>query len=200
MVRPGSWFRPAGGRPVRVDTGVPGSGPRFVAERRRAQRGVESLFGGSKRAGRGVKRTLQPRQSHNGGAEPFMSRRRPMSGRPCSGVSLPGPPGVRRVARAHGLGRNRRGPSAWPSSGRDRMYEPMVKSSGGQRESEGAVVPGIGVQENAPGGNGPHFDHARGEGKREGMTGSARSNMRENGMYGLKGGWGSRTNLRHRRP
>ena len=52
----------------------------------------------------------------------------------------------------------------------------MVKSSGGQRESEGAVVPLIGVQHNAPGGKGPHFDHACGEGKRQGMAGSARSN------------------------
>ncbi|MEV6319540.1 group II intron reverse transcriptase/maturase [Streptomyces sp. NPDC051776] len=52
----------------------------------------------------------------------------------------------------------------------------MVKSSGGQRESEGAVVPLIGVQHNAPGGKGPHFDHVCSEGKREGMAGSARSN------------------------
>ena len=52
----------------------------------------------------------------------------------------------------------------------------MVKAGGGQRESEGAVVPLIGVQHNAPGGKGPHFDHACGEGKREGMTGTARSN------------------------
>ena len=52
----------------------------------------------------------------------------------------------------------------------------MVKSFGGQRESEGVVVPLIGVQQNAPGGKGPHFDHAWGEGKRQGMTGIARSN------------------------
>ena len=77
MLRPGSWSRPAGESPVRVDTGVPGSRPRFVVERRRAERGVKSLFGGSKHAGRSVKRTLQPRHSHNGGAEPLMSRRRP---------------------------------------------------------------------------------------------------------------------------
>ena len=52
----------------------------------------------------------------------------------------------------------------------------MVKSSGGQRESEGAVVPLISVQHNAPGGKGPHFDHAFGEGKHQGMTGAVRSN------------------------
>ena len=47
----------------------------------------------------------------------------------------------------------------------------MVKSSGVQRESEGVVVPVIGVQHNAPGGKGPCFGHAGGEGKRQGMTG-----------------------------
>jgi RNA-directed DNA polymerase len=46
----------------------------------------------------------------------------------------------------------------------------MVKSSGVQRESEGAVVPVIGVQHNAPGGKDPRFDRAGGEGKRQGMT------------------------------
>jgi RNA-directed DNA polymerase len=76
----------------------------------------------------------------------------------------------------HGLGRNRRDPSAQPASGKDRSYKPMVKSAGAQRESEGAVVPPIGVQHNAPGGKGPRFDHAGGKGKREGMTGVARSN------------------------
>ena len=52
----------------------------------------------------------------------------------------------------------------------------MVKASGVQRESDGVVVPVIGVQQNAPGGKGPHFDRAWGEGKRQGMTGTARSN------------------------
>jgi RNA-directed DNA polymerase len=53
----------------------------------------------------------------------------------------------------------------------------MVKSGGGQRESEGAVVPGIGVQHNAPGGKGPHFDHAGNEVTRQGMAGTARPNL-----------------------
>jgi RNA-directed DNA polymerase len=53
----------------------------------------------------------------------------------------------------------------------------MVKSGGGQRESEGAVVPLIGVDENAPGGKGPHFGQACGGGKRKGMAGTARSNF-----------------------
>lgn len=52
----------------------------------------------------------------------------------------------------------------------------MVKSAGVQRESDGVVVPVIGVQHNAPGGKGPDFGHADQVGKREGMTGFARSN------------------------
>ena len=51
----------------------------------------------------------------------------------------------------------------------------MVKSEGGQRESDGVVVPVIGVM-NAPGGKGPDFGHASGGGKRKGMAGTARSN------------------------
>jgi RNA-directed DNA polymerase len=99
-----------------------------------------------------------------------------MSGEPWSGVSSSGLLGVREAARAHSLVRNRRDPSAWPASGKDQGYKPMVKALGGQRESDGVVVPLIGVQQNAPGGKGPNFDHAREVGKREGMAGSARSN------------------------
>ena len=76
----------------------------------------------------------------------------------------------------HGLGWNRRDPSAQPASGKDRRYKPMVKSGGGQRESEGVVVPLIGVQHNAPGGKGPHFDHAGNGVTRQGMAGIARPN------------------------
>src|SRR5512139_1677376 len=99
-----------------------------------------------------------------------------MSDEPWSGVSSSGLSGVRVAARAHSLVRNRRDPSAWPSSGKDQGYKPMVKASGGQRESDGVVVPLIGVEHNAPGGKGPNFDHAGEAGKREGMAGSARSN------------------------
>jgi RNA-directed DNA polymerase len=51
-----------------------------------------------------------------------------------------------------------------------------VKSSGGQRESEGVVVPLIGVRD-TPGGKGPCFDHVREVGKCEGMTEVTRSNF-----------------------
>jgi len=52
MVRPQSCAKPAGESPVRVIAGEPGSRPRFEIERSRAERGVKSLFGGSKRVGR----------------------------------------------------------------------------------------------------------------------------------------------------
>jgi RNA-directed DNA polymerase len=99
-----------------------------------------------------------------------------MSARPWSGVSLAGLSGVGEAARAHSLVRNRRDPSAPPVSGKDQGYKPMVKSLGGQRESDGVVVPLIGVEHNAPGGKGPNFDHVREVGKHQGMTGSARFN------------------------
>jgi RNA-directed DNA polymerase len=51
----------------------------------------------------------------------------------------------------------------------------MVKSIGAQRESDGVVVPRI-AGRNPAGGKDPDFDHAGGGGKRQGMTGTARSN------------------------
>ena len=44
MLRPASWTKPAGVSPARVGIGSPGSRPRFVVERWRAERGVESLL------------------------------------------------------------------------------------------------------------------------------------------------------------
>jgi group II intron reverse transcriptase/maturase len=61
-------------------------------------------------------------------------------------------------------------------SGQGRLYKPKVKASGAQRESEGVVVPLMGVQNNTPGGKGPCFSQASQEGKRKGMTQTAGSN------------------------
>lgn len=52
----------------------------------------------------------------------------------------------------------------------------MVKAEGVQRESEGAIVPMSGTQHNVSVGKGPRFEHAGYEGKRQGMTGTARPN------------------------
>ena len=51
----------------------------------------------------------------------------------------------------------------------------MVKSGGGQRESDGVVVPGRVQVARAPG-KGPDFGHAVDAGKREGMPGTAPDN------------------------
>jgi hypothetical protein len=111
MLCPASWSRPAGGSPVRVSTGAPGSRPRFVIERWRAERGVKSLCGGSKYAGRSIKRALQPRQANSGGAEPLMSRRRP---RPAG----PGPGSACRVLPGYG---GRQVCMVWAGTGEARL-------------------------------------------------------------------------------
>src|SRR5690606_6333860 len=122
MLRPESWSRLAGGSPVRVDTGVPGSRSRFVVETRRAERDVKSLFGGSKHAGRSVKRTLQPRQTHSGEAEPVMPRRRPRPGGPVPGSALGVLPGYggRHVC------------TVWAGTGETRLTTPGIGQEAGR--------------------------------------------------------------------
>ncbi len=161
MLRLESWIRPAGESPVRVSAGAPGSRPRFVVERRRAERSVKSLFGGSKRAGCDyslVRETIgEPSRSFHGEGHVRQSVIRIG----CGG-SLRGTGSCTRARSGHGT-REARLPSL---VSKDRSYKPCVKSSGGQRESEGAVVVRIGVQNNAPGAKGPCFDRVSAEGKR----------------------------------
>ena len=78
--------------------------------------------------------------------------------------------GVWSAACVHGVVRNTRDPSAQPQSRQGGSYKPKAKSSAAQRESEGLVVPMMVVTNNAAGGKGPCFGHARSEGKREGMA------------------------------
>lgn len=62
-------------------------------------------------------------------------------------------------------------------SGKDHWDKPMVKLGGGQRESDGVVVPlRAGGQHNPRSGKGPDFGHVGDGGKREGMAGIVRSN------------------------
>ncbi len=104
MVRPESWTRPAGGSPARVGAGAPGSRPQPFGETRAAERGVKSLFGGSKSAGRNVKGILQPRHRNNGGAEPLMSRRRPRPAGPVPAGTPVGSPRGRGSSTCSGSG------------------------------------------------------------------------------------------------
>jgi RNA-directed DNA polymerase len=188
MVRPESWIRPTGEGPVRVGTGGPGSRSRFVGEIWRAERGVKSLLA--------RKQDHRPWRYANSAAsaEPQWQSRAAhvtamaMSVGGCSGVSLADLLGVWEAARDHGLVRNRTDPAAWPSSGKDRPDKPMVKSDGGQRESDGVVVPVIGVHHDAPPGMGPDLGHASGGGQRVGMAGAARSNNPGGGEPAVVGG------------
>ena len=82
-----------------------------------------------------------------------------------------GPSGVGGAAREQGSERNRRGPSAPPSSRQGASHKPKVKSATAQRESEGVVVPLMAAQNNAVGGKGPWGGRGGGGGKREGMAG-----------------------------
>lgn len=62
-------------------------------------------------------------------------------------------------------------------SGKDQPDKPMVKPGGGQRKSDGVVVPlGGSGQHNPVRGKDPDFDHACDAGTCKGMAGTARSN------------------------
>jgi len=161
MLRLECCVRPAGESPVRVSAGAPGSRPRFVVERRRAERGVESLFGGSKRAGWNcslVTFTIgEPSRSCHGEGHARQSWFRIG----CGGS----PRGTGTCTRARS-GRGTRETRLPSFVSKDRSYKPMVKSGGGQRESDGVVVVMIGVELKAPGAKGPDFDHGCVGGKR----------------------------------
>jgi hypothetical protein len=161
VLRLGSWIRPAGVSPVPVGAGAPGSRPRLLGEILAAERGVESLFGGSKRVGCDyslVTSTIgEPSRSCHGEGHVCQSWFR---------IGLGGSPrGMGSCTRArsdHGTRETRLASLV----SKDRSYKPMAKVSGGQRESEGVVVVQIGVQHNAPGAKDPCFDRACRGGKR----------------------------------
>lgn len=161
MLRLASWTRPAGVSPARVSAGAPGSRPQPQREISEAERGVRSLFGGSKRAGCDfslvTSTTGEPSRSCHG--EGHVRR-------PCSENGRRVPPGYGELhARTAWSGtRETRLPS--PAPGEDRPHKPRAKGDGGQRESEGVVVVPIGVQQNAPGAKDPCFDRAGRGGKR----------------------------------
>ena len=161
VLRLEDWSRPAGESPVRVSAGAPGSRPRFVVERRRAERGVKSLFGGSKRAGWDYSLVIvtigEPSRSRHGEGR--------CPSRPIRNWCGGSPRGTGTCTRARSvIGTRETRLSSLVS--KDRSYKPMVKSSGGQRESDGVIVVMIGAKVKAPGAKGPDFDRGCGGGKR----------------------------------
>ena len=106
-----------------------------------------------------------------------MSRRRSTSDRPASSGDADG-----RVLSGYG---ERHVRTVWFGTGearlaslvsKDRTYKPVVKTSGGKRESDGVVVLPIAGM-NPAGGKGPDFGHVGDEGKHQGMAGFARPNF-----------------------
>jgi hypothetical protein len=156
-----SWSRTAGGTPVRVSAGAPGSSPRLVAERWRVERGVESLFGGSKRVGWDcslVRVTVgEPSRTFHG--EGYVCQSWFRIG---YGGSLRG----RKTCTRARSGCGTRETCLCSLVSEDRSYKPMAKSSGAQRESVGVVVVSIGVRLKALGAKDPCFDRACVGGKR----------------------------------
>jgi len=161
MLRLGSCVRPAGGSPVRVGVGAPGSRPRFVVERWRAERGVEVLFGGSKRVGWDCSLVIGTIGELSRSCYGEGHVRQSLIRIGCGG-SLRGTETCTRARSDHGTREARLGSLV----SKDRSYKSMAKSSGAQRESEGVVVVMIGVQNNASGAKDPCFDRASVEGKR----------------------------------
>jgi hypothetical protein len=161
MLRLGSCVRLAGVSPVRVSAGAPGSRPRLEGEIPRVERGVESLFGGSKRAGCGcslVKVTIgEPSRSCHGEGHVRQSWFRIGCGGSLWGIGS--------CTRARSDRRTRETRLSGLVS-KDRSYRPMVKSGGAQRESDGVVVVMIDVQLKAPGAKGPDFGRGCVGGKR----------------------------------
>ena len=164
MLRLASWIRPAGASPVRVSAGAPGSRPQSRGEIPAAERGVESLFGGSKRAGWDCSLVTgtagEPSRSCHGEGHVRQSHSRIG----CGG-SLRGRETCTRARSDHGTRETRLASLV----SKDRAYKPRAKSRGGQRESDGVVVVEIGVQNNAPGAKDPDFDRACEGRERQGM-------------------------------
>jgi len=132
-----------------------------------AERGVESLFGGSKRVGWDcslVRVTIgEPSRSCHGEGHVRQSHSRIG----CGGF-LRGTETCTRARSDHGTWETRLASLV----SKDRSYKPKAKSSGGQRESDGVVVVMIGVQNNAPGAKDPDFDRACVGRERQGMPAS----------------------------
>lgn len=167
---------PTGESPVQVSARAPGSRPQAGGEISLARAGRRKPL--RREQGRGPQHQVKPAASkelqRGSRADHVTAKAMTDAGR--SGQTAAGPSGVRGAARVQGEERNTGGPSARPMSGQGAPYKPKAKSAAAQRESEGVVVPRIAVKNNAAGGKGPCFGHARGEGKREGMAGQTGPN------------------------
>ena len=165
---------PAGASPVRVGDTAPGSRPQARGEIPAARAGRQKPARRSDACNgeqvRGPQHQVKPAAATD---EQCERRAEHVTAKATPSARAEGLARVWGAAREQGASRNRRGPSAPPSSGQDRAYKPKAKSRVVQRESEGIVVPHReasagrtnAVKNNAAGGKGPGLGHARGEGK-----------------------------------
>ena len=167
--------RPAGASPVPVSAGAPGSRPQTRGEILVVRAGRREPL--RREQERGPQHEVNPAASSDLQSG---SRAAHLTAKATSRAHAPerawDPGGVRGAARVQGWARNTRDPSAPPSSRQGASYKPMAKTNAAQRESEGLVVPSMIAKNNAIGGKGPCFGHARSEGKREGMAGETGPN------------------------
>jgi RNA-directed DNA polymerase len=178
---------PTGESPVPVSAGAPGSRPPTAqGESLGVEAGCQKPL--RREPQRGPQRQVKPAASTDlqRGSRAAHVTAKAKSVAPWSGgAHATGSPGVGGAARVEGGARNTRGPSAQPSSRQGDPYKPKAKSGVAQRESEGIVVPEMGVKNNAPGGKGPCGGYGSSGGKREGMAGKpgpnhpTRSNPRD---------------------
>lgn len=136
---------PAGESPARVIAGEPGSRPASEVERPKGEawcQKPDAVKAAGGRQQRGPQHEVKPAASSESQSE---SRAAHVTAKATSldresGWSG-GLGGVEGAARVEGEVRNTRDPSRLPTSGEGRAYKPKVKARGGERESEGLVVP-----------------------------------------------------------
>ena len=161
---------PAGGSPVPVGVGAPGSRPQASGE-------IQVAHAGRRKPPR-REQARGPQHQVNAAASSDLQRES-RAGHVTAKTTLDAPDpkrassllGVEAVARVQGEVRNRRGPSAQPESGHCASNKPKAKSAAAQRESERVIVLSIPVQHNAGEGKDPYGDNAERGATREGMSG-----------------------------
>jgi RNA-directed DNA polymerase len=164
-------IEPTGARPVQASAGAPGSRPQPECVNPQATAGRQEPLQREQECG--------PQHQVNPAASTKLQGRsraahitaKAMSAAGVTGAaSAAGSSGVWGAARVQGTMRDAGDPTAQPLSRQGRAYKPKVKACGVQRESEGAKVPKMEVQDNASVGKGPCFSQASEGGKREGMA------------------------------
>src|SRR5438094_4697685 len=184
MVRPderlrrSSLIEPAGASPARTGTGPSASRPPARREIDVAEAGCRKPL--RREQERGPQHQVKPAASTDeqcGSRAEHVAAKATFAERKSGAATTASPAGVRGAARAQGSMRNRRDPTARPTSGQSGAYKPTVKSRRVQRESEGIVVPAMAVTNNAAGGKGPWGEGAVDGGKREGMAGKTGPNF-----------------------